>query len=234
MADLTNEELADLRSAYREALGQLTSRSPAATAALDEIVAHPRFPGVTDPPVLSLLETLLRITQPERVLELGTYIGLSTVFIADVLQQNQRSGHLWTVDPDASAHDLASEWLTRAELGDAVSLVGGLSTAPEVDAALRAHGPFDFIYLDSSHAYGATLKELKLVFEGRWLSPGGLLVLHDASAFASRWDPTDQGGVRRALETWISDHRGEYYLMILEPPLWPAATGIGLVSRRKP
>jgi predicted O-methyltransferase YrrM len=233
MADFTDEDVAGLRSRYREAVGQLTSPSPAASRVLEEIVAHPRFPGVTDPPALALLETLLRITQPERVLELGTYIGLSSVFIADVLQQNQRQGHLWTVDPDASAHSLASEWLTKAGLENAVSLVGGLSTAPEVARALRANGPFEFVYLDSSHAYGATLKELELVFEDRWLSPGGLLLLHDASDFASRWDPTNQGGVRRALNEWTAAHLGEYYLAILEPPLWPSATGVGLLSRRQ-
>jgi predicted O-methyltransferase YrrM len=233
LTDAVETDLGELRKAYRNALAELTSPAPAAAEILDEIIAHPRFPGVSDPPVLGFLETLLRITQPQRVLELGTYIGLSAVFLGSVLRGNRRPGHLWTVDPDPTAQELARGWVGRAELTETVSFVEGHSTAPEVDHELRGIGPFDLVYLDSSHTYEGTLKELDLVFESPWLRADGLLVLHDASNFASRWDPTAQGGVRRALDVWLSHQADEYHASIFEPPFWPALPGLGLISRRR-
>jgi hypothetical protein len=35
---------------------------------------------------------------------------------------------------------------------------------------------------------------------------GGLVLLHDASEFATAFDPTAQGGVRRAIAEWLPNH----------------------------
>jgi len=40
------------------------------------------------------------------------------------------------------------------------------------------------------------------------LAPGGLLVLHDTSAFAASFDVTRKGGVHRALREWRDAHPG--------------------------
>jgi hypothetical protein len=56
------------------------------------------------------------------------------------------------------------------------------------------------IILDSSHEYGATLRELDLWYGA--LAPGGLLVVHDVSRFAQSFDVTQSGGVRRAFDEW--------------------------------
>jgi predicted O-methyltransferase YrrM len=233
VSHLTAAELTELRSAYQAALAKLTPPSPSARGVLDEIIEHPRFPGVSDPPILSLLGTFIRTTQPRRVLEIGTYIGLSTVFIADILNTNEARGHLWTVDPDTTAHELAEPWAERAGVRDVVSFVVGFSTEPTVASALRAAGPFQFVYVDSSHSYEGTLAELHLIFEDWWLDRAGLLMLHDASDFARRWDPTAKGGVRRALDEWFIPRRDAYQMMILEPPLWPSAAGVAIVTRRR-
>ena len=51
--------------------------------------------------------------RPRNVLQLGTLIGYSAIVIADTLAQNG-TGHLVTVDPDQSGHELAGIWADRA------------------------------------------------------------------------------------------------------------------------
>lgn len=225
-------ELQQLRSSYRAELFRTTTLSPVARGVVDEIIDHPAFPGVTDPSVLGVLSALVRVVQPKRVLQIGTYIGLSAVVLGDVLATNDRSGRLLTIDPDDTAHGLARTWVDAAGLGQLVTFVDGYSTDEDVVELVRQAGPFELIYLDSSHAYQGTLEELQIVFErGRWLADDGLLALHDAAVAAKQWDPTGEGGVRRALDEWreASPH---YQVLILEPPFWPNDCGFGLVARR--
>jgi predicted O-methyltransferase YrrM len=230
---ISPEQLRELREAYKADNFYMSQVSSQARVVLEEIIEHPRFPGSTDPAVLTMLGTLLHIIQPRRVLQLGTYIGFSSVFIADILARNSNPGTLVTVDPDTSAHELAASWLASAGLRDRVTMLNGYSTDSTVNTGLQPYLPFDLVYLDSSHAYQATLEELDRIFEsGKWLSEHGLLLLHDAAEYAACWDPSGAGGVGRALNEWIEDHTETHQLMILEPPLWPGVCGLGLLARR--
>jgi predicted O-methyltransferase YrrM len=232
MTTIGEDELQQLRSSFRAELSRTTTLSPAARAVVDEIIGHPAFPGVTDPSVLGILSALVRVVQPQRVLQIGTYIGLSAVVLGDVLSTNERPGSLWTIDPDETAHALARTWVDACGMAELVTFIDGYSTDDHVVELVRQAGPFELIYLDSSHGYEGTLEELRIVFEdGRWLADGGLLALHDAAVAAKQWDPTGEGGVRRALDEWraASD---DYDVLILEPPFWPNDCGFGLVARR--
>ncbi len=73
------------------------------------------------------------------------------------------------------------------------------------EAAAVLGGPPELVLVDSSHAYSHTLAELGTC--GRRACPSGALVLlHDASEFATAFDPTAKGGVRRAIAEWLPDH----------------------------
>lgn len=227
---MNDQQLQELRQAFRTHDFYLSFTSEQARSVLEEIIDHPFFPGSTDPPVLAFLGALLQIVQPRRMLQLGTFIGFSTVYLADILARNTQPGHLVTVDPNDTAHSLAKVWIEQAGMSQVVTFLDGYSTDAAIDASLQSLGPFDLIYLDSSHMYQATLQELDLIFEqSGWLNPNGLLLLHDASAYAARWDSTGEGGVHRALLEWVAQRNTRYQLMILEPPLWPGACGLGLV-----
>lgn len=226
--------VAELRRRFKYDDFYLSLMSPSAASVLQEMIEHPRFPGATEPPVLTLLAALLRVIEPRRVLQIGTYIGFSTVFLADILSRNRQPGHLVTVEPDATAHESARAWAEKAQLADAITFLDGRSTDVRINRALQPFTPFDLIYLDSSHAYEETLEELTVIFErGLWLSRAGVLVLHDAALSAKRWDPTRKGGVRRALEEWVNARAHDYQILILEPPLLSDSEGLGLVTRRQ-
>ncbi len=230
---LTEEDLRIIRQAYRDDGRYLRFVSPQAQAVLEIMIDDDYFPGVTDPIALYALTLLIDITRPKRVLQLGTHMGFSSVMIADMLASQGQDGQLVTVDPAQNYHAAAKDWTEKAGVRDRITFLDGFSTDPEIVRQILELGPFDFIYLDSSHMYAATLEELHLIFaEQNWMVEHGVLVLHDAATYAQRFDPSNEGGVYRALNEWIDTYPDRYHLLILEPPLWPALCGLGVVMRR--
>jgi predicted O-methyltransferase YrrM len=201
---------------------------------LREISHDVSFPGATDPSALSFLAVYARVQQPARVLELGTYIGFSTLVLADVLAGNARPGRLVTVDPVAESRAKAVANIRQAGLDSTVTSVGGRSIDAEVVTVLQERGPFDMIYVDSSHSYRETLQELDMLWDHTSIAGDGTCVwLHDAGEAAARYDPQGEGGVRRALDEWMDRRSGTYQLVILEPPVWPNPTGLGVMRRAR-
>lgn len=97
------------------------------------------------------------------VIELGTRSGVSTIAWLYGLEGH---GHLWSVDidpkPEIGTH---AHW----------TFIQGDDCSGEVFAQLPAD--VDVVFIDTSHEYAHTLRELNLY---RWLlKPGGKLVLHD-------------------------------------------------------
>jgi predicted O-methyltransferase YrrM len=226
-------ELDAIRDIFRKDT-LLTLVSPKTRKALEEMIDHPWFPGITDPSTLHALANLLRVIEPQKVLQLGTWIGFSALFMADHMASFSRPGHLVTVEPQQHVHEAARKWAKKAGLANRITFVDGYSTDPAVSATLHLHGPFDLIYLDSSHAYRETLQELDLIFgKDGWLQEDGLLLLHDASIHAMQWDRHGEGGVRRAMEEWVGERQASYQSFIFEPPLWPNGCGLGFITRRR-
>ena len=93
------------------------------------------------------------------------------------------------------------------------------------------------ILLDSSHEYRATVAELDLWFPA--LDKGGLVLLHDVSDFAVRFDITAEGGVSQALAEWRQKNpeaeamslNGESRTMALPRPLYKDACGVGIIHK---
>jgi caffeoyl-CoA O-methyltransferase len=112
-----------------------------------------------------LLQTLVRLAQASRVLEVGTFTGFGALAMAEVLQP---SGTVTTLeaDPDnaalARAHFAAHPSGTRVELltGDALELLKTLT------------GPFDLAYVDAWKSDYPAYFELVLPL----LAPQGIMV----------------------------------------------------------
>ena len=230
---LTEEDLRVIRQAYRDDNRYARFVSPQANDVLEIMIDDEYFPGVSDPIALYALTLLIDIVRPKRVLQLGTHMGFSSIVIADMLAQQVQDGRLVTVDPAGNYHAIAKEWTEKAGVRERITFLDGYSTDSAIVREIQELGPFDLIYLDSSHMYAATLEELHLIFgEQSWLVNHGVLVLHDAAVYAQRFDSTNQGGVYRALNEWIDTYPRHYSLLILEPPLWPSLCGLGVVTRR--
>lgn len=118
-----------------------------------------------DAEVGALLTVVARATGARRILEIGTAIGYSGIWLARALPEG---GVLLTIDADADRARRARENFARAGLSARVNVLVGDAAAivPSLD------GPFDLIYQDGP-------KQLYLPLLDRLihlLRPGGLLV----------------------------------------------------------
>jgi caffeoyl-CoA O-methyltransferase len=88
------------------------------------------------------LHVLARAIRAERILEIGTLGGYSTIWLARALPP---AGKLITIEVDAHHADVARSNITRAGLADRVDVRVGAA----LDVLPTLSGPFDFIFIDA-------------------------------------------------------------------------------------
>jgi len=118
-----------------------------------------------DAEVGALLGVLARAVGARRILEIGTAIGYSGIWLARALEPG---GLLLTIEYDAGRAETARRNFERAGLGDRANVMVG-------DAARVVHkvaGPFDLIFNDGDKAQYEPLLDRLVAL----LRPGGLLV----------------------------------------------------------
>lgn len=129
--------------------------------------------GSTEPWTQQLVAALAAAIGAKRVLETGTFLGHTTLWVAETLQHAE----ITTIDNDARRLELAQrmyaehasesnhcnvQWL----LGDAIEHLASLP-----DASL------DFVFLDDDHTYEHVAEEVRLAL--RKVRPGGIICGHD-------------------------------------------------------
>ena len=135
---------------------------------LAEMEAHAqrdRIPIVV-PATGQLLRVLTRAGGATRALEVGTAIGVSTLYIARGLAEG---GKVVSFEIDPERHAAAREYLRRAGVSDRVDL--HLQDAREGLPALT--GAFDLLFLDGIKVQYGDYLELALPL----LKPGGVLLV---------------------------------------------------------
>ena len=142
----------------------------------------PFTPQVTRFDRLALYAERILSAGYSRGLEIGTFIGLSTVFLAAALARND--GTLDTIDPRLpdqrwgenekipNAHLVAEMFVREAELENVTFLKGRSS-----DVLPTRSQRYDFAYIDGDHNYHAVVLDFILV--DSMLDVGGLVVLDD-------------------------------------------------------
>jgi predicted O-methyltransferase YrrM len=149
--------------ARRELLDQLYRDSHEHDAAQDDRLQ--RFRNV-EPESALLLAVLLRVTNGQRLLEIGTSNGYSTIWLADAAEAT--GGRLVSVEVDPERTALARANVERA------GLAADLRTE-DAAATLRdsGDGAWDFVFLDAERpAYVSYWPELV-----RTLAPLGVLAV---------------------------------------------------------
>lgn len=157
----------------------MPSVTPAAIAAYLDGLSDPPHPvlarirsegrdhgiPIVDPLTGALLHALTRALGATRVLEIGTAIGYSTVWMATALPP---TGLLVTLDRDHARATTARAFFAEAGVDDRVNVMIG-----EADRYLhKLAGPFDLIFQDGDkQQYAPMLDKLAPL-----LRPGGVLV----------------------------------------------------------
>lgn len=130
-----------------------------------------------EPDTAQVLAVLVRATGAQRLLEIGTSNGYSTLWLADAVRSV--GGHLVSVDVNAARSALAARNLDRAGLRELVEL-------RVEDAAVSLHKTsdegWDMIFLDAERpAYAGYWQDLVRV-----LKPGGLLAVNNVLSHADQ------------------------------------------------
>jgi predicted O-methyltransferase YrrM len=129
--------LTDAVSAYLETL-----QAPPDDV-LAEMQEHGRREGIpiVVPETGALLHLLARAARARRIVEVGTAIGVSTLYLARALEPG---GTVVSFEVDAVRHAAAEDYLARAGVGDRADL--RLQDARQGLASLE--GSFDFAFID--------------------------------------------------------------------------------------
>ena len=155
-------------------------------------------PSLLASPVASLtfLEFLVAVLQPMRILEIGTYVGLSALYMASTLPSG---GQITTLEKYPRFADIARNNFTANGKDNVIRCITG--DAWETLSTLEAEAqPFDFMFLDGDkERYADYFPRL-----AQLLRVGGLLVVDNAFFYCDVLnDPpvTEKGaGVLRFLE----------------------------------
>ena len=144
-----------------------------------------------------LLELLARMQHAERILEVGTLAGYSTLWLA-------RSGaRVVTLEIDPRHAEVARANLDGAGVGDAVEIMVGpaLQTLPGVE------GPFDLVFIDADKQSSADYLALAL----EKVRPGALIVVDNVVRGGALADLDDDeprvAGSRRVVEAIAAEPR---------------------------
>lgn len=163
---------------------------------------------------LWIYQELLVRTRPEVVIETGTHLGGTALFMAMVLD---RLGHGEVVSIDVEA-------LPGRAAHPRICYLTGSSVDPQVVAKVTARvaGRATFVVLDADHSEGHVLAELRAY--APLVQPGGYLVVEDSNINGHPTLPEFGPGPMEAVERFLAesdgfavDSRCERFLMTLNP-----------------
>ena len=144
----------------------------------------------------NLLKVMLQLVQPERILEVGTAVGYSSILMSENMPENCK---ITTIENYDKRIPVAKNNFKRAGKEDVITLIEG--DALEVLKTLE--GPYDFIFMDAAKGqYINYLPDVKRV-----LRKGGLLIsdniLQEGEIVESRYAVTRRN---RTIHTRIREY----------------------------
>ena len=151
-----------------------------------ETAEHPDGDMQIAPDQGQFMALLLQLISARKVLEIGTFTGYSTLWLASALPND---GTVITCDVDEEATDIARRYWQKAAMDEKINL--RLAPATETLDQLLAAGQadtFDFIFIDADkvnydHYYEKALQLLRV---------GGLVAIDNTFWFGRVIDPDNQ------------------------------------------
>jgi predicted O-methyltransferase YrrM len=121
--------------------------------------------------VLEFLRTLVTTIKPNLVVETGTFMGVSTLWIAEALRMNG-FGKIVSCEYDAKVFETAKEKIDASEFRDLIDLRNESSLEMDVP------GTIDLFFSDSD----MPIREQEVRRYLPQISPFGIILMHDASS----------------------------------------------------
>jgi len=189
--------------------GQMMRREPELLKELRETTARElRYDDMLSGPVVgSFLGMLVRISGARSVLEIGTFTGYATLWMAAALPKD---GKLVTCETNEKYARIARLFFERFRK-ETVGLTSGQATEPEIQLcmgpALDAPWPeqLDFVFLDADKEHYPEYYERIMPR----LAPGGLLVVDNAFWGGKVWGSESDTETMDTLAANLSETYGE-------------------------
>ena len=125
---------------------------------------------IAGPTLGALLRHIILMLRPQRVLEIGTFSGYSTIWIAAALPEG---GHIDTIEVNDEMEDLIREGFDRAGVAERIRLVIG----DALDILPTLTETYDLVYIDANKrdyvAYYQSV--IDLVRPGGWILADNVL-----------------------------------------------------------
>jgi predicted O-methyltransferase YrrM len=121
--------------------------------------------------VLEFLRTLVTTIKPELIVETGTFLGVSTVWMAEGLKQNG-FGKIVSCELDPVVFAKASQKIADSGLAEWIDL------RHESSLEMKIKGAIDLFYSDSE----ISIREDEVRHFLPQINPNGLILIHDASS----------------------------------------------------
>ena len=142
-----------------------------------------------------LLALLLRLAHATKVVEVGTLVGYSAIYMARALGPG---GHVWSIEFEAHHAEVARANLAAAGVADRVTVLVGAGR--DVLPTLAGHAPFDAVFIDAD--------KVNYDHYGRWaiehLRTGGLVIGDNAYLFGELLDDSDRGRAMRGFHELVA------------------------------
>jgi len=135
-----------------------------------------------------LLQLLIKLAGVKTVVEIGTLLGYSALWMADALPDD---GHIYTFEKDATRAARASTNLRQPK----ITLITG--DAVETLASIESRAPFDMVFIDADK-----LRYLRyLDWAEKHVRAGGLIVGDNTLLFDAVWREAQTSRIRQTALT---------------------------------
>ncbi|MDX1629761.1 MAG: class I SAM-dependent methyltransferase, partial [Fulvivirga sp.] len=148
------ETFAQIRKRFLQSMHSVTVNDLGAGSSFDknkerkvrEIAKY----GITDQKHCELLYRLIKYLQPKNILELGTSLGITTLYLA----ANEDS-HIVTMEGDEKLANISMSVFEAHDKSNIRQICGNIDHL--LPKYLLENGPLDFVFFDANHTYSATI-----------------------------------------------------------------------------
>lgn len=167
-----------------------------------------------------LLKMLVRMINPRRVLEMGTYSGYATQCLAEGLLRDE--AHVDTIEIDDELEDFIRQHLSQSPVASRITLHIG----DAVEILNRLDRQFDLIYIDANKRDYLAYYELAMAH----LVPGGFIIadntLWDGKVIDTASHDPQTRGIREFNDQVAADLRVEKVIL-------PLRDGLTLIRKKQ-
>ena len=162
---------------------------------------------------ITLILGLINSSRVTNVVELGRWVGYSTLLIGMQLKRmdfkRSSSPKLLSYDIRDDLTDFVSKYVKRLKLSNHVELVVCDSRSSQAIkiASQEMPGGIDLLLIDSDHTYAQAIAELNAWYD--LVNPGGYIVLHDSSEWATVIGSVQDGGVKKAISEFFQERNAQ-------------------------